>query len=307
MMDALRSAMVLLGRDQQAAAYIAAYAGTQELPTAPAASVAPAGIRERLSQAVISGDREGVVPLVEAALSEGLSPLTISNEGLLPGLEEVGRRFESQRYFLPQVIQSADTMQAAFARLKQEMQGEGMATLGRILMATVEGDIHDIGKNIVSVVLQCNNFEVVNMGVMVPWQDILAKAKEVGADIVGLSGLITPSLEEMQVVAAEMQKDEHFRSRQTPLLQAQGVRVTFSQPAGWWRRKDFVAVREASLAVPRGQTLGIVGESGSGKTTLGMALLALGLMAVCLRRQAGGSGQHGRQRAAWRGRPGRWV
>ncbi|TNF61278.1 MAG: methionine synthase, partial [Burkholderiales bacterium] len=89
---------------------------------------------------------------------------------------------------------------------------------GKIVIATVKGDVHDIGKNIVTVVLQCNNFEVVNMGVMVPWQDILAKAKEEGADIVGLSGLITPSLEEMQVVAAEMQKDPHFRERQIPLL-----------------------------------------------------------------------------------------
>src|SRR5690606_35120703 len=89
---------------------------------------------------------------------------------------------------------------------------------GKIVIATVKGDVHDIGKNIVTVVLQCNNFEVVNMGVMVPWQDILAKAKAEGADIVGLSGLITPSLEEMQVVAAEMQKDPYFRERQTPLL-----------------------------------------------------------------------------------------
>jgi 5-methyltetrahydrofolate--homocysteine methyltransferase len=85
-------------------------------------------------------------------------------------------------------------------------------------MATVKGDVHDIGKNIVTVVLQCNNFEVVNMGVMVPCHEILAKAKEAGADIIGLSGLITPSLEEMQYVAGEMQKDEYFRVRQMPLM-----------------------------------------------------------------------------------------
>ncbi|MEY2875418.1 MAG: hypothetical protein RLZZ373_2789, partial [Pseudomonadota bacterium] len=85
-------------------------------------------------------------------------------------------------------------------------------------IATVKGDVHDIGKNIVTVVLQCNNFEVVNMGVMVPCQDILKKAREEGADIIGLSGLITPSLEEMQHVAAEMQRDAYFRERQTPLL-----------------------------------------------------------------------------------------
>ena len=93
-----------------------------------------------------------------------------------------------------------------------------MKTKGKIVIATVKGDVHDIGKNIVTVVLQCNNFEVVNMGVMVPCHEILAKAKEEGADIVGLSGLITPSLEEMQYVASEMEKDAHFREKQIPLL-----------------------------------------------------------------------------------------
>jgi 5-methyltetrahydrofolate--homocysteine methyltransferase len=96
--------------------------------------------------------------------------------------------------------------------------GQAVRTQGKIVLATVKGDVHDIGKNIVTVVLQCNNFEVVNMGVMVPCADILAKAKEEGADIIGLSGLITPSLEEMQYVAGEMQRDEWFRSRATPLL-----------------------------------------------------------------------------------------
>jgi len=89
---------------------------------------------------------------------------------------------------------------------------------GKIVIATVKGDVHDIGKNIVTVVLQCNNFEVVNMGVMVPCHEILAMAKAEGADIVGLSGLITPSLEEMQYVAGEMEKDAHFREKQIPLL-----------------------------------------------------------------------------------------
>src|SRR5258706_11363222 len=96
--------------------------------------------------------------------------------------------------------------------------GGNVRAKGKIVIATVKGDVHDIGKNIVSVVLQCNNFEVVNMGVMVPCNDILAKAKVEGADIIGLSGLITPSLEEMQHVAAEMQRDEYFRIKKIPLL-----------------------------------------------------------------------------------------
>ena len=101
---------------------------------------------------------------------------------------------------------------------QQEAAGESVRSKGKIVIATVKGDVHDIGKNIVAVVLQCNNFEVVNMGVMVPCHEILARAKVEGADMVGLSGLITPSLEEMQVVAAEMQKDDHFRLRKIPLL-----------------------------------------------------------------------------------------
>jgi 5-methyltetrahydrofolate--homocysteine methyltransferase len=99
-----------------------------------------------------------------------------------------------------------------------EAAGRDVATKGKIIMATVKGDVHDIGKNIVTVVLQCNNFDVVNMGVMVPAHEILARAKAEGADIIGLSGLITPSLEEMQYVAAEMQKDDYFRLRKMPLL-----------------------------------------------------------------------------------------
>jgi 5-methyltetrahydrofolate--homocysteine methyltransferase len=103
-------------------------------------------------------------------------------------------------------------------KLRDEAAGRDVATKGKIIIATVKGDVHDIGKNIVTVVLQCNNFDVVNMGVMVPCHEILARAKAEGADIIGLSGLITPSLEEMQYVAGEMQKDDYFRVKKIPLL-----------------------------------------------------------------------------------------
>src|SRR5690606_27336269 len=102
--------------------------------------------------------------------------------------------------------------------LEQTRTGVVAKPKGKVVIATVKGDVHDIGKNIVSVVLQCNNFEVVNMGVMVPATEILAKAKEENADIIGLSGLITPSLEEMAHVAREMQRDEYFRGIKMPLL-----------------------------------------------------------------------------------------
>jgi 5-methyltetrahydrofolate--homocysteine methyltransferase len=145
----------------------------------------------------------------------------------MDGMNLVGDRFGQRKMFLPQVVKSARVMKHALAhllpyieaeKLRLEAAGGDVKTKGKIIMATVKGDVHDIGKNIVTVVLQCNNFEVVNMGVMVPCHEILARAKEEGADIVGLSGLITPSLEEMQYVAAEMQKDAHFRLKKIPLL-----------------------------------------------------------------------------------------
>ncbi len=205
MMDAWRSAMVLLNRDLQAAEYIEAYRGVQADAAAPVqASDKPLTVREKLSQAVITGDRDGIVTIVEAAFAEGMTPMQVSNEGFLPGLEEVGRRFEKNIYFLPQVMQSADTMQAGFARLKQEMKGQSFKSLGRILMATVEGDIHDIGKNIVCTLLENHGFEVFDIGKNVSAATILLKAKELNVDIVGLSALMTTTMSEMENVIKKL-------------------------------------------------------------------------------------------------------
>ena len=188
-------------------------------------------IRERLSHALVRGinahiseDTEEMWQLIKA---DGGRPLHVIEGPLMDGMNVVGDLFGAGKMFLPQVVKSARVMKQAVAHLlpyieeeKRQLEAAGgdVKSKGKIVIATVKGDVHDIGKNIVTVVLQCNNFEVVNMGVMVPWQDILKKAKEEGADIVGLSGLITPSLEEMQVVAAEMQKDPHFREKGIPLL-----------------------------------------------------------------------------------------
>jgi 5-methyltetrahydrofolate--homocysteine methyltransferase len=204
MMAAFRSAMVLLNRDANAAGYIAAYAGT--LPDVPAAAAqsGPQDVRGRLSLAVINGDRENVATLVEEALAEGLTPMAVSNEGLLPGLEEVGRRFEKNQVFLPQVMQSAETMQAAFARLKQELKGADMVSAGRILMATVEGDIHDIGKNIVCTLLENHGFEVIDLGKNVAADRIVAEAVSRQVDAVGLSALMTTTMAEMETVLARL-------------------------------------------------------------------------------------------------------
>jgi 5-methyltetrahydrofolate--homocysteine methyltransferase len=212
MMDAYRSAMVLLNRDRNAAAYIDAYKGHQEAGKGgDAAPGVPQDIRGRLSRAIIDGDRENIVALVEEALRDGLTPMQLSNEALLPGLEEVGRRFECNRFFLPQVMLSADTMQAAFARLKEEMKGAGFASLGKILMATVEGDIHDIGKNIVCTLLENHGFEVIDLGKNVSADRIISEAQRHRVDAVGLSALMTTTMSEMRNVIDKL-KGEGVRT-----------------------------------------------------------------------------------------------
>ncbi|MFO0445028.1 MAG: vitamin B12 dependent-methionine synthase activation domain-containing protein, partial [Betaproteobacteria bacterium] len=188
-------------------------------------------VEERLSHALVHGITEFITGDTEEAWlsvqARGGRPLHVIEGPLMAGMNVVGDLFGAGKMFLPQVVKSARVMKQAVAHLlpyieaeKQALQDAGgdVRPKGKIVIATVKGDVHDIGKNIVTVVLQCNNFEVVNMGVMVPCQDILARAKVEGADIIGLSGLITPSLEEMQHVAAEMQRDEHFRLRKIPLL-----------------------------------------------------------------------------------------
>ncbi len=192
---------------------------------------APATVGHRLSHALVHGITDFIVADTEEAYQEVLArggrPLHVIEGPLMDGMNIVGDLFGQGKMFLPQVVKSARVMKQAVAHLipyieeekrLQEAAGEDVKTKGKIVIATVKGDVHDIGKNIVTVVLQCNNFDVVNMGVMVPAHEILAKAKVEGADIIGLSGLITPSLEEMQYVAGEMQKDDHFRLRKIPLL-----------------------------------------------------------------------------------------
>ncbi len=206
MMDAFRAAMVLLGKDLRGEEYIARYGHiAPEAAKAPAAGGGEADVRDRLSAAIIEGDQEGVVPLVEKALGEGLSPLQVSNEGLLPGLEEVGRRFGKNQIFLPQVMLSADTMHTAFERLKQEI-GDAGDREGRILMATVEGDIHDIGKNIVCTLLENHGYEVIDLGKNVPADRIVAEATEHDVDAVGLSALMTTTLNQMEVTIEQLRQ-----------------------------------------------------------------------------------------------------
>ena len=191
----------------------------------------PRTVGERLSHALVHGITDFITQDTEEAyqevLAKGGRPLHVIEGPLMDGMNVVGDLFGQGKMFLPQVVKSARVMKSAVAHLLPYIEAEKLAMIeaggtaqakGKIVIATVKGDVHDIGKNIVTVVLQCNNFDVVNMGVMVPAHEILARAKAEGADIIGLSGLITPSLEEMQYVAGEMQKDAYFRLRQMPLL-----------------------------------------------------------------------------------------
>ncbi|WP_159874379.1 methionine synthase [Novosphingobium sp. 9U] len=172
-------------------------------------------VTKRIEHALVRGIDAYVVEDTEearAAISAaGGRPIEVIEGPLMGGMNVVGDLFGSGKMFLPQVVKSARVMKKAVAHLIPFIEAEkqpGAKAKGRIIMATVKGDVHDIGKNIVGVVLQCNGYEVIDLGVMVPWSTILQAANENDADIIGLSGLITPSLDEMVTVAEEMQRSE---------------------------------------------------------------------------------------------------
>ncbi len=186
-------------------------------------------VQERLTHSLVHGITQFIDEDTEECRLAADKPIEVIEGPLMAGMNVVGDLFGEGKMFLPQVVKSARVMKQAVAHLipfieqeKAEAIARGDATASRsqakVVIATVKGDVHDIGKNIVTVVLQCNNFDVENMGVMIPCAQILAKAKEVDADLIGLSGLITPSLEEMAYVASEMERDPYFKERQTPLF-----------------------------------------------------------------------------------------
>ena len=167
-----------------------------------------ADVAERLSTALV----KGVADYMDADLQEALAAypkaVDIIEGPLMAGMNKVGELFGCGKMFLPQVVKTARTMKKAVAILQPYIEAdkkEGTTTAGKVLMATVKGDVHDIGKNIVDVVMSCNNYEVIDLGVMVPAEQIVKKAVVENVDMIGLSGLITPSLEEMVNVATEME------------------------------------------------------------------------------------------------------
>jgi len=200
-----------------------AFKGTDEAEEKKLAEWRSLPVGERLSYALVKGIDAHIVDDTEEARQEVFArdgrPIEVIEGPLMDGMNIVGDLFGSGKMFLPQVVKSARVMKRAVAHLIPFIEAEKEKTgatqgKGRIVMATVKGDVHDIGKNIVGVVLQCNGFEVIDLGVMVPWQDILKVANDNQADMIGLSGLITPSLDEMVTVAGEMQR----LGLKTPLL-----------------------------------------------------------------------------------------
>jgi 5-methyltetrahydrofolate--homocysteine methyltransferase len=214
-------------------------------------------VEKRLSHALINGIVDHIEKDTEEARQKLERPLLVIEGPLMDGMNIVGDLFGEGKMFLPQVVKSARVMKRAVAYLTPYLEAEksdnSSNTAGKVLMATVKGDVHDIGKNIVGVVLACNNFEVVDMGVMVPLEKILDKAREEQVDIIGLSGLITPSLDEMVFVAREMEK----RGLKTPLLigGATTSRIHTAVKIDPEYSGSVVHVLDASKAVPVAQKL----------------------------------------------------
>ena len=195
MMQTAAASMALTGRDSNGRRYSQAFAQAQQpSAAAPAAATTPADILGRLRQAVIEGEKEAVPALVEEALTQGRSSLEITDQGLTAAMTELGEAFGAGRCFLPQVLLSAETMRQAFITLKDRLPGEATLSLGKVVLATVKGDIHDLGKNIVAALLENNGFTVIDLGKDVPIEAIVAAVKEQQADAVGLCALMTTTL-----------------------------------------------------------------------------------------------------------------
>ena len=223
-------------------------------------------VAKRLEHALVRGIDEHIAADADLARTELGSPLAVIEGPLMDGMNVVGDLFGAGKMFLPQVVKSARVMKKAVAQLVPYMEKQAGAVSrsnGRVVLATVKGDVHDIGKNIVGVVLQCNNFEVIDLGVMVPTERILETARREGADMIGLSGLITPSLDEMVHVAREMQRQGYEvplligGATTSPAHTAVKIDPEYQGPVAW--------VKDASRAVGVCQSL--VGAEGRAEAT----------------------------------------
>lgn len=207
MMETLRAGAVLTGRDVRAEHYIAQEQANQGGGYTPQVQEVKANTPlEVLYQAVLSGDKDNVVDYINKALDSGLSPMELLDKALIPGIEEVGRRYGAGIYFLPQLMMAGETMTKSFERLKPELAQGTARKLGTVVLATVKGDIHDIGKNILGVMLANHGFEVIDLGKNVDNQVILQTAVEHRADIIALSALMTTTMVHMPDCIAKVKE-----------------------------------------------------------------------------------------------------
>lgn len=193
MKDIIASSQALLGFDQNGKTYSIAYNQTMPAPAA-AESSRNGTIVEQISQAVENGEKEAVVSLVRQALADNISAIEITNLGLTAAMNKVGEHFAAGRVFLPQVMLAAETMRAAFQTIKEVLPSHRTASAGKIVLATVKGDIHDLGKNIVAALLENSGFTVIDLGKDIPAESIVAAAREHKADLVGLCALMTTTM-----------------------------------------------------------------------------------------------------------------
>ena len=197
---------VIKGYDAYAVEYVNRYANVAKLEGEGTKADKPQDPLSLLRQSIIDGDDTKSVASAKAALEKGLGLIEIASKSMIPAIEVVGKYFKEGRYFLPQVVLSAQAMKKAFEVLKASNGGQKIEYKARVLMATVRGDIHDIGKNIVITLLETNGFEVIDLGKSVVAQDIVKKARELKPDFIGLSALMTTTMEEMGIVIDELKK-----------------------------------------------------------------------------------------------------
>ena len=201
--EALAASEVLLGRDPQAATFIAKFSdwkpggGTAPVSQKPGNDSADVG-GSPIERAVIKGDKDAIEEMVLAAVKDGADPFGVVNKELIPGITVVGEKYERREFFLPQLLRSAETMQKGFNVLKPYLEKDGAEEQTRVVMATVEGDIHDIGKNIVCLMLRNHGFDVIDLGKDVSAATIVQAVEDSGARIVGLSALMTTTMTRMQ-------------------------------------------------------------------------------------------------------------
>ena len=212
MQNALSAASALLGKDPSGRDYSISHSG-QNIPVAKAKTVASTGdIIEDIKNAIISGEKEAIADMVEKALNDGCKPNEITDKALSAAMNVVGKDFGAKKIFLPQVMLSAEAMREAFIKIKERIPADSMSDKGKIVIATVKGDIHDLGKNIVAALLENNGYRVIDLGKDVDKEDIIKAAKENNADMIGLCSLMTTTITQIDEVIEEL-KNSDFKTK----------------------------------------------------------------------------------------------